>query len=339
MATTENNYTGNGIKTSYLFSFPYIKKEDVRVTLNTLGSTDFTIQDNTPTQIDFNTAPGSGVAIRIFRVTDTTATSATFFPGSSIRAQDLNKNFEQSLYIGQEDENKIQDVISGGIADGSITTAKIADDAVTAAKLAPDVAFPPADGSITTAKLVDANVTTAKIADANVTTAKIADANVTTDKINDSAVTTAKIADYAVVQTQLAANSVTTVKIANGAVTAAKIESPLTADLTFTASQTFPKIPANTQTSAYNLVLSDAGKHINITTGGITVPSGIFSTGDAISVYNNSGSDQTITQGSNVTLRKVGTADTGNRTLAQYGLVTILCVASNTFVVVGGGLT
>ena len=99
MATTENNYTGNGTQTSYTFSFPYIKKEDVRVTLDTIGTTNFTIQDNTPTQIDFNTAPGSGVAIRIFRVTDTSTTSAAFFPGSSIRAQDLNKNFEQSLYI------------------------------------------------------------------------------------------------------------------------------------------------------------------------------------------------------------------------------------------------
>jgi hypothetical protein len=34
-----------------------------------------------------------------------------------------------------------------------------------------------------------------------------------------------------------------------------------------------------------------------------------------------------------------GTATTGNRTLAQRGLVTVLCVASNTFVINGGGLT
>jgi len=56
MATTENNYTGDGIQTSYTFSFPYIKKEDVKVTLDEIGTTDFTINDNTPTQIDFNTA-------------------------------------------------------------------------------------------------------------------------------------------------------------------------------------------------------------------------------------------------------------------------------------------
>ena len=200
MATTENNYTGNGTKTSYTFSFPYIKKEDVKVTLDDIGTTAFTINDNTPTQVDFTVAPPDGVAIRIFRETDTTVTSSTFFPGSAIRAQDLNANFEQALYIGQEEENKIQDVISGGIADGSVTTAKIA------------------DANVTTAKIADANVTTAKIADANVTTAKIADANVTTAKIANSAVTTAKLDNGAV----------TTDKLANGAVTTAKLDTSVT---------------------------------------------------------------------------------------------------------------
>jgi hypothetical protein len=34
-----------------------------------------------------------------------------------------------------------------------------------------------------------------------------------------------------------------------------------------------------------------------------------------------------------------GTATTGNRTLAQRGVCTILCVAANTFVILGAGLT
>jgi hypothetical protein len=98
-------------------------------------------------------------------------------------------------------------------------------------------------------------------------------------------------------------------------------------------------IPQNSQTTSYSLIASDLGKHISITTGGVTVPAGVFSVGDVVSVYNNSGSSQTITQGSSVTLRQAGTANTGNRTLAQYGIATILCVASNTFVISGAGLT
>jgi hypothetical protein len=98
-------------------------------------------------------------------------------------------------------------------------------------------------------------------------------------------------------------------------------------------------VPQNAQTTGYTLVALDAGKHISITTGGVTVPASVFSIGDTVTIYNNSGSNQTITQGSSVTLRQVGTASTGNRTLAQYGLCTVLCVASNTFVITGGGLT
>lgn len=113
----------------------------------------------------------------------------------------------------------------------------------------------------------------------------------------------------------------------------------MTGAITFNSGQTYPQVPANSQTGAYTLVAGDAGKHISITTGGVTVPSGVFAVGDAISIYNNSGSNQTITQGGSVTLRQVGTANTGNRTLAQYGLATVLCVASNTFVISGGGLS
>ena len=94
-------------------------------------------------------------------------------------------------------------------------------------------------------------------------------------------------------------------------------------------------VPQNAQTSAYTLVASDNGKHVSITTGGVTVPSGVFSAGNIVTIYNDSSSTQTITQGSSVTLREAGTANTGNRTLNQRGLATILCVGSNEFVVTG----
>ena len=58
-----------------------------------------------------------------------------------------------------------------------------------------------------------------------------------------------------------------------------------------------------------------------------------------VSIFNASGSAIQVTQGSGVTLRLVGKADTGNRTLALRGLATILCVASNEFVITGGGVS
>jgi hypothetical protein len=46
-----------------------------------------------------------------------------------------------------------------------------------------------------------------------------------------------------------------------------------------------------------------------------------------------------LTQGGGVTLRSAGTSSTGNRTLALRGFATIVCVASNEFVINGGGLS
>lgn len=100
-------------------------------------------------------------------------------------------------------------------------------------------------------------------------------------------------------------------------------------------------IPQNSQTTSYTLVASDAGKHV-FTTSGVTVPSGVFSVGQAVSIYNNTSGNITITQGTNVTLRQAGASGTGDRTLAQRGLATVLCVsgaAGTEFVIGGAGLS
>jgi len=125
-------------------------------------------------------------------------------------------------------------------------------------------------------------------------------------------------------------NSLANVQITGGNVTATTISDAI---------GNVRDIPQNAQTGAYVLQASDDGKHISITTGGVTVPNAVFSTGQTVSIYNNSGSNQTITQATSVTLRQAGTANTGNRTLAQYGLATILCTAANTFVITGAGVS
>jgi hypothetical protein len=94
----------------------------------------------------------------------------------------------------------------------------------------------------------------------------------------------------------------------------------------------------NAQSGSYTATVADIGRFIN-TTAGVTVPSGVFAVGDNFTIYNNSGSTITITQGGGVTLRQAGTSSTGNRSLALRGVCTVLCVASNEFVINGGGLT
>ena len=97
----------------------------------------------------------------------------------------------------------------------------------------------------------------------------------------------------------------------------------------------------NSQTSSYVLVAADAGKTISITTGGVTVPNSVLAAGNIVTIYNNSGSSQTITQGAGVTLQWAGqsTSSTGNRTLGLYGIATLIYITANIAVISGAGLT
>ena len=103
MATTSNTYTGNGSNKLFSITFPYIDTTDVDVYLNgTLQTiiTQYTFAN--ATTIEFVAAPANGVQVLIQRDTNNETAKATFFAGSSVRASDLNDNFDQALYTRQE---------------------------------------------------------------------------------------------------------------------------------------------------------------------------------------------------------------------------------------------
>jgi hypothetical protein len=87
-----------------------------------------------------------------------------------------------------------------------------------------------------------------------------------------------------------------------------------------------------TSTNATALV-ADRGRTI-AATAGVTIPANVFTAGD-----NNSAASITLTSGAGLTLWLVGTATTGNRTLAQRGIATIYYVSATEAVITGGGLT
>lgn len=141
------------------------------------------------------------------------------------------------------------------------------------------------------------------------------------------------------IQTQLNAKAASG---ANTDITALDQDVTITATGTIAADTIgYRGLPQNSQTASYTLALSDAGKHISITTGGVVIPANgsvAFPTGTTIVVFNNSGSNQTISITSD-TLRQAGTANTGSRTLAQYGLATLVKVTSTVWVISGAGLS
>lgn len=108
MATTSNTYTGNGSNKLFSITFPYLDIADVDVYLNNVLqtiTTQYTFAN--ATTVEFVVAPGAGTTILLSRSSDDTALQATFFPGSSIKAADLNDNFDQVLYLAQETNNNV----------------------------------------------------------------------------------------------------------------------------------------------------------------------------------------------------------------------------------------
>ena len=105
MALTQNSYTGDGNAVLFNFTFPYLQEADVKVKLNGVTQATTAYSFANATQIQMATAPANGVTVLIFRDTNNDAKKATFYPGSAIKAEDLNDDFDQILYVAQEVDN------------------------------------------------------------------------------------------------------------------------------------------------------------------------------------------------------------------------------------------
>ena len=107
MATqTYHEYTGDGSKTDFDYSFEPIKIEDVKVALNGVTQTTGYTATLSPAKVVFTSAPADGVKVRVYRDTDVDSPKAVYAAGSSIRALDLNNNHDQLLYALQEEQNQ-----------------------------------------------------------------------------------------------------------------------------------------------------------------------------------------------------------------------------------------
>ncbi|CAB4194870.1 hypothetical protein UFOVP1269_11 [uncultured Caudovirales phage] len=97
-------------------------------------------------------------------------------------------------------------------------------------------------------------------------------------------------------------------------------------------------VAINAQTgTTYTVVASDVGKLItasNAAAIALTIPQNVFAVGDQINIMQGTGGSGvvTITAGAGVTLQSNGSK---LKTNGQYAVATVLCIASNTFVVLG----
>lgn len=113
---TQIKYEGNGRTTQFSFPFTYMHFYDVKAALWDESKREYVDQDNLyilsdASTVQFLTAPPpppestpDGLNVLIYRDTELIDPETTFYPGSSIRAQDLNDNFDQLRFSVQEVE-------------------------------------------------------------------------------------------------------------------------------------------------------------------------------------------------------------------------------------------
>jgi hypothetical protein len=96
-------------------------------------------------------------------------------------------------------------------------------------------------------------------------------------------------------------------------------------------------LPAvGTKTSSYSLATGDVGKYVQVgTSGSITIPDATFAEGDAISIFNNTSGNITIT--CTITTAYIAGTDTdkATMTLATRGIATVLFISGTVCVVAG----
>lgn len=112
-------------------------------------------------------------------------------------------------------------------------------------------------------------------------------------------------------------------------------------------STTLRQIPQNSQSTAYTLVLADAGKHIlhpsaDTTARVFTIPANssvAYPIGTAVTFVNQNAAGVITIAITTDTMRLAGAGTTGSRTLAANGTATALKITSTEWIISGVGLT
>lgn len=114
-----------------------------------------------------------------------------------------------------------------------------------------------------------------------------------------------------------------------------------------TVSIGYLSIPQNSQSTAYTLVLGDAGKHIlhpsaDTTARTFTIPANAsvaYPIGTAITFINQNNAGTVTISITTDTMRLAGAGTTGSRTLAANGIATAIKITSTEWIISGTGLT
>ena len=107
--------------------------------------------------------------------------------------------------------------------------------------------------------------------------------------------------------------------------------------LKYVSNQQIQAINAQTGTT-YTLVIGDLNDLVTLSNASaitLTVPPSVFSANDVINIAQIGAGQVTLSQGAGVTINSTGATATAPKLRARYSAASIICTASNTFLVVG----
>lgn len=106
-------YDSDGTTLDYTFDFPYLDRDHVRVYVNGVPFGDFVWMG--AYALRFNSAVLAGKKIKIGRETPASQPLTVIGNGASLRAEDLNRQALQSMYVAQEAEDAANYIASASI--------------------------------------------------------------------------------------------------------------------------------------------------------------------------------------------------------------------------------
>jgi len=200
----------------------------------------------------------------------------------------------------------------------------------------------PASLSITTLTATSANITTLSSTSANITTLSGTSANITTINGTSANITTVTGTTGGFSSANITTLGSTSANITTLSSTSANITTLTGSSATITKIldgvgdvRNIPSAGA-AKTSLYTLAITDIGEFVTIgTSGAIDVPNSIFAAGNAVSLYNDTTGNVTVSLTITTAYIAGTNSDKASVTLATRGIATILFISNSICVVTG----
>jgi hypothetical protein len=173
MAITFQDYTATASQTEFLFNFPYLEDEHVKVFVNGVEktlTTDYTIQSSPAKKVILTTPATGGEVVRVRRISAPAVDLVDFVNGSVLTESELDRAYLHNRYLAEEssEQNDVSMRLTAGASGWDGLNKKIL-----------NIVDPVAEQDVATKNYVDGvvgNVALGVVPDDSITYTKIQDA-------------------------------------------------------------------------------------------------------------------------------------------------------------------